>query len=100
MLYTVGIWTVKPGHEDAFVAGWQALADWTAMNFAGQGDAARLLRDRADPQHFVSFGAWPDAETVARWRASREFGEHVERLKEHLDGFVPGTFDVAAEIQP
>ncbi|GIG59813.1 hypothetical protein Lfu02_41850 [Longispora fulva] len=100
MLFTVGIWTVKPGHEDAFVAEWEALADWTAMRFEGLGDVAHLLRDRADPHRYISFSGWPDAETVALCRASHEFGKHFDRLNEHLDGYVPGTFDIAAEIHP
>ncbi|MFD1078344.1 putative quinol monooxygenase [Longispora fulva] len=100
MVYSVGIWTVKPGHEEEFVATWQAFADWTAVEFAGQGDVAHLLRDQADPQHYISFGGWPDADTLARWRSSPQFGEHVGRLRAHVDGFVPGTYDVAAEIHP
>jgi heme-degrading monooxygenase HmoA len=89
---------VKPGHEDAFVAGWQAMADWTASLHPGQADVAHLLRDRADRSRFISFGAWPDEETVVAWRALPEFAAHVDALREHLDGFLPGTFDVVAEI--
>jgi hypothetical protein len=28
-VYTLGVWTVKPGHEDDFIEAWSALATAT-----------------------------------------------------------------------
>jgi len=94
MLYTVGIWVTKPGHEKAFIAGWDAMSQWTLSRFPEA--HGTLLRDRTTPNRFVSFGPWPDQETVAAWRGDPEFGSHVARLNEHLEEFQPGTFDVVS----
>jgi heme-degrading monooxygenase HmoA len=95
MLYTLGIWTVKPGHEESFVAGWRAMGEWTMARFPGA--TGRLLRDRAQPTRFVSFGPWPDEETIRAWRIDPRFDETLRLLREHLDDFQPGTFDLVAD---
>jgi heme-degrading monooxygenase HmoA len=89
----VGHWTVKPGHEEAFVAGWHAMSAWTNALFPDA--VGTLLRDRDAPTQFISFGSWPDEQTVAQWRGQPEFGAHVADLNQHLEDFRPGTFDVA-----
>ena len=55
--YTVGVWRVKPGRVDDFVAAWTEFAEWTSANIAGAG-AGQLVRDTADENRFVSFGPW------------------------------------------
>lgn len=94
-VYTAGIWTVKPGREDEFVALWRELAAWTATAFPGA--RGTLLRDREQPNRFLSFGPWESVEQIEAWRAAREWQELVGRLREVLDDFRPGTYDVAAE---
>jgi len=96
MLYTLGVWTVKAGHEEAFVAEWKASAEWTIDQFV---DAhGLLLHDRDDPARFISFGPWPNEATIAAWRQAPEFQEQLERMRPHLDDFRPGTFDVVADV--
>jgi heme-degrading monooxygenase HmoA len=95
MIFTVGIWIAKPGHEDAFVSGWNAMADWTLSRFPQA--HGTLLRDRAAPNRFLSFGPWPDEQTVAAWRADPAFNDHVGRMREHLADFQPGTFDMVSK---
>ena len=93
-VYTAGIWTVKPGREDEFVALWRELADWTVGSFrVAQGT---LLRSREEPNRFVSFGPWESVEQIEAWRASPEWQELVGRMRALLDSFEPGTYDVAA----
>jgi heme-degrading monooxygenase HmoA len=94
VVYTVGHWTVKPGHEDAFVSGWTAMSEWTLTLYPTA--VGRLLHDRADESQFISYGAWRDEQVVQQWRGQAEFGEYVARLSEHLDDFRPGTFDLAS----
>lgn len=95
MPYSVGIWSVKAGHEEDFTALWQAMSDWAATVFAGA--HGRLLRDRDRPGRFISFGEWPDEADLTAWRARPEFGEYVGKMREHLDDFMPGTFDVVSD---
>lgn len=98
VIYTVGIWTAQAGHEDAFVAEWNALAEWTLSRFPEA--HGTLLRDRVTPNRFISFGPWPDEGTVSAWRSDPVFGNHVARMREHLDDFQPGTFDVVSAAGP
>ncbi len=95
-IYTVGIWNVKSGCEEEFVAAWRAMGKATVAEFpAAHG---RLLRDVDNPGRFVSFGPWESLETVDAWRTSAAFQEGVARIRELLDAFEPGTYEVSAEV--
>lgn len=95
-IYTVGIWAVKAGREEEFVAAWRAMGEATIAEFpAAHG---RLLRDVGNPSRFVSFGPWESLEAVDAWRASAPFQEGVARIRELLDAFEPGTYEVSAEV--
>jgi hypothetical protein len=37
-------------------------------------------------------------EVVEEWRASPPFKEGVERIRDLIDGFEPGTYEVSAEV--
>jgi heme-degrading monooxygenase HmoA len=84
-IWTHGVWTVKPGREDDFIAAWQAMAQDAVAEFQPPGKP-HLLRDRERPNVFRSFGPWDDVETVERFRASiaprlaevRELTEDIE----------------------
>lgn len=95
-IYTVGIWTVKAGREEEFVAAWRAMGEATIGEFpAAHG---RLLRDIDNPGRFVSFGPWNSLETVDAWRASTPFKEGGARIRELLDAFEPGTYEMSVEV--
>lgn len=95
-IYTVGIWTVKADREQEFVAAWRAMGEATIAEFpAAHG---RLLRDVANPGRFVSFGPWESLEAVDAWRASAPFQEGIVRIRELLDAFDPGTYELSAEV--
>ena len=53
--YTQGVWQVKPGRTDEFVAAWIEFADWTSANAEGSGSRT-LVRDLAGDHRFVSVG--------------------------------------------
>jgi heme-degrading monooxygenase HmoA len=95
-IYTLGIWTVKPGREDEFVEAWRDFAERTRDEFRASG--ATLLRDREVPNRFISSGPWDSMEAVESWRASSLFAEGVGRIRELLDGFETHTMDLAAEV--
>lgn len=97
MLYTSGDWYAKPGREDDFVAAWRDLAEWTLENVRGA-SWARLLRDREDPRHFVSFGPWEDEAAIEAWRSSEGFGERVARIRETVERFEARTLEEAAGV--
>ena len=95
--YTHGTWVVKPGNEDEFVRTWTEFADWTRANVPGAG-TGRLLRDREQPNRFVSFGPWESLDAIAAWRQMPQFQETVGKMRELLETFEPHTLDLVAEV--
>lgn len=94
--YTMGIWSVQEGREDEFVAAWSEFADWSAEQAPGAG-WVRLLRDRANPQRFITVGPWDSLEAIEAWRALPGWGERVGRIRELLSGFEAVTLDAVIE---
>lgn len=78
--YTSGDWMVKPGNEEAFIAQWEAFIDWSLKTAPGSGPFF-LIRDTTNPQHFISFGAWDNAEDVSAWRRHPEFQEQLGKCR-------------------
>jgi len=98
-LYTHGVWVVRTGHEEEFVARWRDLAEWTAANVPGAG-TARLLQDSDHPGRFISVGPWESREAVASWRSLLGFQERLGRLRELLETFTASTLLLRAEVEP
>jgi heme-degrading monooxygenase HmoA len=95
-VYTVGLWRVKTGEEDAFVSAWRELATRTASDFPGA--SAVLLQDRDTPGLFVSSGPWESLEQIESWRSSTTFTAGVEAIGSHLVSFEPHTMNPVVTI--
>ena len=95
--YTYGIWQVKPGRADEFVAAWAELAEWTTENVSGA-RWAKLLRDTQDENRFITFGPWESLDAIAAWRELDGFRERVGRLRELLESFEPFTLEPVVEV--
>jgi heme-degrading monooxygenase HmoA len=91
-VWTFGRWTVKPGKEAEFVDAWSALAREGSAEL-GPPEPPTLLRDREQPNVFVSFGPWASDADVARFRSSSAFRTAQERMRDLLASFEPMTFD-------
>ena len=91
-VWTHGTWTVKPGHEEEFVAAWLALAREGSAELAPP-EPPTLLRDRERPNVFLSFGPWADDAAVDRFRSSVAFQAAQQRMRDLLESFEPRTFD-------
>jgi hypothetical protein len=91
-VWTHGIWTVKDGREDEFVAAWRELVPLGLG--LGAGDP-NLLRDRERTNVFLSFGSWPDPDTVERFRA--ELHPRIGEMNDLLESFETFTLD---EVYP
>jgi hypothetical protein len=92
-IWTHGVWSVKSGREDDFVAAWKELVPLGVG--LGSSDPV-LLRDRdRPPSVFRSFGPWPDVEAVERFRA--EIGPRVHAMSDMLESFETFTLD---EVYP
>ncbi len=97
MPYTQGVWKVKPGHADEFVAAWKEFAQWTAIHAAGSG-WAKLLRDTNDENRFVSIGPWDDLGSIAAWRELDGWKERIGAVRQLLDGFEAFTLEPVVEL--
>jgi quinol monooxygenase YgiN len=94
---TLARWTVIPGNEADFIEAWNQLEVWTITEFPTA--RGTLLRDQDRSNVFFSFGPWPDAEAVARWRGSAGFERHVGRIRPLLESFEPHTLDLAVSAE-
>ncbi len=95
-VYTLGIWTVKNGREADFVDAWRNVADRTKSDFPE--GTATLLRDRDQPNRFISFGPWESLDQIEQWRSSETFAQGVGAIRPMLDDFEAHTMDLAAEL--
>jgi heme-degrading monooxygenase HmoA len=95
-MYTVGLWTTKPGNEQAFITEWKSFAQWTERNQSGS-RTGYLLRDRNSPGKFISFGPWENEEAINRWRESPEFKAFVLKARELCTDFQPQSMVLVAD---
>jgi heme-degrading monooxygenase HmoA len=94
-IYTLGIWTVKPGHEQEFIRTWTEFANWTDKNISGPGKAY-LLQDEKNPLRFISFGPWDHEKSIQGWRESVEFKNFSAKIRDLCDDFQPNTLKVVS----
>lgn len=94
-IYTLGIWTVKPGNETEFIKEWTEFANWTDKNISGPGKAY-LLQDEKNHLRFISFGPWDNEKSIQEWRESNKFKSFVTKVKDLCDDFQPNTLKVVS----
>jgi heme-degrading monooxygenase HmoA len=97
-IYTLGVWTVRPGAEDEFIEAWRDMAARTAADFPGA--TAVLLRDRERPNWFISNGPWASMADIEAWRGSATFKDGVARIRGTLEAFEPHTMDPVVTVDP
>jgi heme-degrading monooxygenase HmoA len=92
-----GNWCVRQGREEQFVARWAEFLEWTRSAAPGL-RSARLIRDREDPRHFISFADWDSADAMASWRSLPGFAEHLGACRELCDDFRGSSYTLAAAV--
>lgn len=95
--FTSGNWIVKDGMEADFLSRWTELAEW-AKTSAGDSSTFILMKDAADPRHYVSMGGWADKASVDAWRSTPEFAQKLSRCREVCEAFRPNDYNLAVEI--
>jgi heme-degrading monooxygenase HmoA len=96
-LYTLGVWTVQPGKEEAFKEVWKEFAQWTKLHQTGSG-TAQLLQDADQSQRFISFGPWDSLESIRKWRESPEFKKAFLTFKQLCTDIKPMTMQEVLHI--
>jgi heme-degrading monooxygenase HmoA len=89
--YTNGVWIVKEGEEEAFIAAWREFASW-GQTWPGAG-TLKLTRDVYQPNRFMSFGPWESFEAQQAWKDDPAFKERIAQVREHTEEFTPSVFE-------
>jgi hypothetical protein len=96
-IYTIGVWGVKPQHEDEFIAAWKDLGVIFSRLPAPPIGKGTLIQSVAEPALFYSFGPWQSLEDVQSMRQDVQAQAGINRLRELCSEAVPGSFRVVAE---
>lgn len=94
-VYTLGVWRVREGRQDEFIAAWQALGRYfnSLPHPPGQGT---LIQSLEDPRQFYSFGPWRRLEDIEDMRGRPETATEIGKLMELCDEARPGAFRLVA----
>jgi quinol monooxygenase YgiN len=88
---------VKKGREDDFARRWQQSVDSVSLDFPGV--SFRLLRDRENPQRFLSMGeGWRNTEQIEAARNSPSFQDSMAAIWRMLESGEMTTLDLVAEV--
>jgi heme-degrading monooxygenase HmoA len=97
IIYSAGIWTVKPGNEMAFIKTWDSFARWTFSTLEGVQPEV-LVQDAENSQKFISFGPWKDMDTLKQWRNTLEFREAILKFRELCSEIQPHSMRCVASV--
>ena len=88
---------MKEGRQVEFSRRWEESSSSLSLEFPGV--TFRLLRDRADPQRFVSLGeGWRNMEQVEAARSLPSFQDAMSSIWRVLDSGDLATLDLVVEI--
>ena len=96
--FAMGIFTVKDGKENAFLARWKEFAYWTLSQYKNMGKGAQLLQDIDNPRRYIVVGEWNNFDTIKQWRNRLEFKEWMKRMSELCDRVEPLTLKLAIDM--
>lgn len=96
--FSAGIWLVKPGKENDFIAAWGEFAKWTFNHNLGSPEVY-LLQDLQQPRRFISCGPWESIQKIEAWRQLPEFKEFFAKAKEMCDEITPITLKPIIHLQ-
>ncbi len=88
--FSVGIWLVKPGKENDFIAAWGDFAKMIFNRNIGA-DEVYLLQDIQQPRRFITSGPWENIQRIEAWRQLPEFKEFFIKAKDMCDEITPLT---------
>jgi hypothetical protein len=96
-VYTLGVWKVKRGQEQAFIAAWKALGDYF-FSLPKPPGPGTLVQSLEDPTQFYSFGPWRNVEDIQAMRADPRTPEKIGKLVALCEEAKPGAFRVVARV--
>lgn len=96
-IYTLGVWRVKPGQEDAFIQAWKDLGIVFTHLPQPPNGSGKLIQSLTDSSLFYSFGPWRSLEDIQAMRSSPDAQARLGKLRELYTEATPGNFRVVAE---
>jgi hypothetical protein len=97
IIYTLGVWRVKPESESEFITAWKALGVLFNQLPAPPIGKGTLIQSLTEPSLFYSFGRWPSVEAVQAMRQDPQVQTGINRLRELCTEAIPGGFRLVAE---
>ena len=97
--YTLALWRVKAGREEAFIAAWRDELAPYFLSLPGV-VGGTLVRSVEDPALFYSFGPWRSLEDIRAMRADPRTPGVMGTLRELCEEATPGVFQRVLTIGP
>ena len=98
-VYTLGVWRVKPGQNDAFVNAWKDLGRLFAALPLPPANKGVLIQSLTDSSLYYSFGPWRSADDIAAMRRDQNAQEGIRRLASLCTEATPGSFKLVGESE-
>jgi len=96
-VYTLGVWKVKPGEEESFIAVWKELGDFF-LSLPKPPGPGTLVQSLEDATLFYSFGPWNSLEDIQAMRAHPQASAMIGKLASLCETATPGSFRVVATV--
>ncbi len=97
--YTLALWRVKPGQEEAFLRAWREDLAAYFLSLPGV-MGGTLLRSVEEPNLFYSFGPWRSLEDIHAMRADPRTPGVMGKLRELCVEATPGVYERVLTIGP
>lgn len=98
VVYTLGVWRVRPGKQNEFIASWKALGEIFFQLPHPPGPKGTLIQSLSDPELLYSFGPWNCLEDIEEMRSDPRAQAGIQRLRDLCTEATPGAFRVVAEV--
>lgn len=97
IVYTLGVWKVKPGHETLFIEAWKPL-ELIFSKLTNPPIDLTVIQDMTNSTRFFSFAPWHRLDDVDAMWSDHNAKEAIQHLMVLCTDATPGTFHVVASM--
>jgi hypothetical protein len=98
-VYTLGMWRVKPGQQDSFIAAWKTLGDIFRQLPQPPAGKGTLVQSITDPLLFYSFGPWLSLADIEAMRQDVQAQAGLQELRGYCTEATAGAYRTVAEVE-
>ncbi len=99
--YSIGKWIATSGKSNEFIKAWRGMVDYVVQNSVG-GIDFYLVQDIEQPNIYLSFGRWENADMLKMWMESPVFKDYKKQLDALCDDIkikpMKGVFNIKGNI--